>query len=68
MVCNLPHHTKYNYHFKVEDLEMYHIGNSSKCIIWNYDWFGFDSGRARQMCDFLAAHGKSFLLFLNILT
>ena len=40
------------------DLEVYLVGNSSKCVIWNYDWFGFDSGRTRQMCDFIAAHGN----------
>ena len=34
-----------------------HSGNSSKCVIWNYDIFGFDSGRTRQMADFIAAHG-----------
>ena len=33
------------------------LGNSTKCVIWNYDIFGFDSGRTRQMADFIAAHG-----------
>ena len=45
---------------EVEELygmDIYHIGNSSKCVIWNYDIFGFDSGRTRQMVDFIAAHG-----------
>ena len=44
------------------DLEVYLVGNSSKCVIWNYDWFGFDSGRTRQMCDFIAAHGNIITL------
>ncbi len=45
-----------------EELDLYLVGNSSKCIIWNYDIFGFDSGRTRQMADFLAAHGYMVLL------
>lgn len=32
---------------KVSDMELYHVGSGSKCIIWNYDIFGFDSGRTR---------------------
>ena len=49
-------------HSQIKDynLEVYLVGNSSKCVIWNYDWFGFDSGRTRQMCDFIAAHGNEF--------
>ena len=26
---------------KVDDLEIYRVGSSSKCIIWCYDVFGF---------------------------
>jgi len=40
-------------------LSIYKVGNSSKCIIWNYDIFGLDGGRSKQMCDFLADNGKS---------
>jgi len=44
---------------KVGDLKIYRVGNSSKCIIWFYDVFGFDGGRTKQMADFVAANGKS---------
>ena len=47
---------------KAGDLRVYRVGKSHKCIIWNYDIFGFDGGRTKQMADFLADHGeKSFL-------
>jgi hypothetical protein len=39
------------------------VGNSSKVIIWNYDIFGPDGGRTKQMADFLADHGKNYFLF-----
>ena len=32
---------------KVDTLELYVVGSGSKCIVWNYDIFGFDSGRTR---------------------
>ena len=32
---------------KVDDLELYVVGSGSKCLVWNYDIFGFDSGRTR---------------------
>jgi len=44
---------------KVGDLKIYRVGNSSKCVIWIYDVFGFDGGRTKQMADFVAANGKS---------
>jgi len=47
---------------KVEDLDIYHVGQGSKCIIWNYDVFGFKGGRSRQMCDFLAEAGYLVLM------
>lgn len=40
------------------DIEVYHVGKSEKCIIWNYDVYGFDGGRSRQMADFVADHGQ----------
>ncbi len=43
---------------KAGDLDIYVVGQGSKCIIWNYDVFGFNGGRSRQMCDFVAQHGK----------
>ena len=42
---------------KVDDLEIYHVGSGSKCIIWNYDIFGFDSGRTRELADLIASKG-----------
>ena len=48
-------------HFKVGDLDIYSIGQGPKCIIWNYDIFGFDSGRSRQMCDLVADAGIKIL-------
>ena len=57
------------FHLQLDDydppLDVYLVGNSSKCVIWNYDWFGFDSGRTRQMCDFIAAHGKLKMILLH---
>ena len=40
------------------NIEVYRVGKSEKCIIWNYDVFGFDGGRTRQMADFVADHGN----------
>ena len=40
------------------NIDLYRVGKSEKCIIWNYDVFGFDGGRTRQMADFVAEHGK----------
>ena len=42
---------------KVDDLELYFVGAGSKCLIWNYDIFGFDSGRTRQTADLFAEAG-----------
>merc|ERR1712079_339535 len=33
------------------DLEVYLVGNSSKCVLWNYDW-----------CGFIAAHGYMVIM------
>merc|ERR1712079_882093 len=42
---------------KVSDMDLYYVGSGSKCIIWNYDIFGFDSGRTRQTADLFAEAG-----------
>jgi len=42
---------------KVGDLDLYVVGSGRKCIIWNYDIFGFDSGRTRQTADLFAEAG-----------
>ena len=38
-------------------MDLYHVGSGPKCIIWNYDIFGFDSGRTRQTADLFAEAG-----------
>lgn len=38
-------------------LKVYVVGKGDKCIIWNYDVHGFDGGRTRQLCDFIAEQG-----------
>jgi len=53
---------------KAGDLRVYRVGQSHKCIIWNYDVFGFDGGRTKQMADFLADHGKWDLILGSINT
>ena len=42
---------------RVDDLDLYRVGKSNKCIIWNYDIYGFNSGRTRQLADALADKG-----------
>jgi len=42
---------------KVDTLDLYVVGTGPKCIIWNYDIFGFDSGRTRQTADLFAEAG-----------
>ena len=41
----------------MDDLELYFVGDGPKCLIWNYDIFGFDSGRTRQTADLFAEAG-----------
>jgi len=43
-------------------IDVYVIGNGTKCIIWNYDIFGFDSGRSRQLCDIFAGEGFTVIM------
>ena len=39
--------------------KVYKVGApNSKCIIWNYDIYGFEGGRTRKMADFLASQGN----------
>ena len=40
-----------------QPLELYVVGSGPKCIVWNYDICGFDSGRTRQMADLFAEAG-----------
>ncbi|TRY78033.1 hypothetical protein TCAL_16709 [Tigriopus californicus] len=43
-------------------LNLYIVGKSEKCIIWNYDIFGFNSGRTRQLADQLAHEGQCMVI------
>ena len=50
------------FHFQIGDLDIYYVGQGPKCIIWNYDIFGFDGGRSRQTCDLVADAGMKFYI------
>jgi len=43
-------------------LEVYRVGKGERCIIWNYDIYGFDAGMSRQMADHMAE--KGFLVIM----
>jgi len=45
-----------------QELDVYRVGTSNRCIIWCYDIYGFEGGRTREMCDKLAAAGYMVLL------
>ena len=45
-------------HIEATGINVYKVGKSEKCLIWNYTIFGFDGGRIKQMADFFADHGK----------
>ena len=50
---------------KLGDLPVYvtgKAGDDGKCVIWNYDIFGFNGGRTRQLCDVLGEQGYLVLL------
>ena len=38
-------------------LSIYRVGNGSRCVIWNYDIFGFNGGRTREITDLIASKG-----------
>ena len=42
---------------RLQDMDLYFVGSGTKCIIWNYDIFGFDSGRTRETADLFAEAG-----------
>ena len=33
------------------------VGKRERCVIFNYDVFGFNSGRTRELVDFIASKG-----------
>merc|ERR1712039_672565 len=39
----------------VGEMEVYRVGDSTKCIVWNYHIMGFNGGRARQLVDMIAS-------------
>jgi len=48
---------------RVEDLDIYVAGSpGQKCILWNYDIWGFHSGRTKQLCDVFSEAGYLVLL------
>ena len=49
---------------KVDDLEIYRVGSSSKCIIWCYDVFGFKV-RISTFLERLFAM-KILIVFINV--
>lgn len=44
------------------DMEIYVVGNGERCVIWNHDIYGFNSGRSRQLADLLAEAGFMVLM------
>ena len=38
-------------------LSIYHVGNGSRCVVWNYDIFGFNGSRTREMADLISSKG-----------
>jgi len=42
---------------EASDFKVYKTGSGGKCVVWNYDIFGFDGGRTRQMADYVASQG-----------
>jgi len=47
---------------KVGDLEIYRAGEGEKCIIWNYDIFGINSGRNKQTVDLFSESGYMVIM------
>jgi len=49
---------------KLDGIDIYVTGKteSAKCVIWNYDIFGFNGGRTRQLCDILGEQGFMVIL------
>ena len=42
------------------DIDLYVVGSAEggKCVIWNYDIFGFNGGRTKMLCDIIAQNGE----------
>jgi hypothetical protein len=39
-------------------LNIYRVGNGTKCIVWSYGIRGFNGGRTKELADFFANKGK----------
>jgi len=39
------------------DLYVSGVAEGGKCVIWNYDIFGFNGGRTKMLCDIIAENG-----------
>merc|ERR1712002_104797 len=48
--------------FTKDDLQIYLVGEGSNCVVWNYDIFGFNAGRTKEICDLLADAGFMVIL------
>lgn len=46
----------------VDGLTIYRVGQGDKCIVWNYDIFGLDSGRTKEMADLFSDNGYMVLV------
>jgi len=46
------------------DMDIYYVGEpkGGRCILWNFDIFGFNGGRTKMLCDIFAEQG--FLVIL----
>jgi len=47
---------------EVDGLKVYKVGESERCLIWNYDRYGLDNERSKMWCDNLAAKGYMVLM------
>ena len=44
-------------------LSIYRVGNGSRCVVWNYDIFGFNGGRTREIADLISSKGIDLILY-----
>lgn len=56
LIANLDYEPKGKV-VQLDDLPIYVVGKSEKCLLWNYHIFGFNDGRGKQLCDMFADQG-----------
>lgn len=61
LIANLDYEPKGKV-VQLDDLPIYVVGKSEKCLLWNYHIFGFNDGRGKQLCDMFADQGNRFTL------